>query len=126
MGVETSGDQGGVDALFTSAIVAIEELTKIDPSVSMLCDVHNTLVNTISWKFGSLEEQDKWLPQLATEKLGCFWLSEPASGNDAFSLQAKNVKDGSYCILNGSKTHALGPFFESSTNVCPQVDHEQL
>ena len=45
MGIETSGDHGGADASFTSAIVVIEELAKIDPSVSVLCDVHNTLVN---------------------------------------------------------------------------------
>jgi alkylation response protein AidB-like acyl-CoA dehydrogenase len=70
MGIETSGEHGGAGASFTSAIVVIEELAKIDPSVSVLCDVHNTLVNTIFRKYGTKEQQDKWLPQLATEKLG--------------------------------------------------------
>ena len=126
MGVETSAEHGGADASFTSAIVVIEELAKIDPSVSVLCDVHNTLVNTIFRKYGTKEQQDKWLPQLATEKLGCFCLSEPASGSDAFALQTKAVKDGSHWILNGSKMYAPGPFLEPSTNVCLQVDYEQL
>jgi Acyl-CoA dehydrogenase, N-terminal domain len=116
MGIETSSDHGGADASFTSAIVVIEELAKIDPSVSVLCDVHNTLVNTIFRKYGTKEQQDKWLPQLATEKLGSFCLSEPASGSDAFALQTKAVKDGNHWIINGSKMYALSLYFESPTN----------
>ena len=126
MGIETSGDHGGADASFTSAIVVIEELAKIDPSVSVLCDVHNTLVNTIFRKYGSKEQQETWLPQLATEKLGCFCLSEPASGSDAFALQTKAVKDGNHWIINGSKMYVLDPYFESRLIQCPQVDYEQL
>ena len=119
MGIETSGDHGGADASFTSAIIVIEELAKIDPSVSVLCDVHNTLVNTIFRKYGTTEQQDKWLPQLATEKLGSFCLSEPASGSDAFALQTKAVKEGSHWIINGSKMYALGRYFGSLLNRCP-------
>ena len=125
MGVETSAGHGGAEASFTSAIV-IEELAKIDPPVSVLCDVHNTLVNTIFRKYGTKEQQNTWLPRLATDKLGSFCLSEPASGSDAFALQTKAAKDGNHWILNGSKMYALGPFSESSTNVCLQVDYEQL
>lgn len=65
MGIETSGDHGGAEMSFTSAIIAIEELARVDPSVSVLCDVHNTLVNTVVRKYGSKEQQDKWLPKLA-------------------------------------------------------------
>ncbi|KAF8273159.1 acyl-CoA dehydrogenase/oxidase C-terminal [Lactarius quietus] len=57
MGIETSAEHGGAESSFTSAIIAIEELAKVDPSVSVMCDVHNTLVNT-----------EKWLPQLSTSK----------------------------------------------------------
>src|SRR6266571_6556649 len=53
MGIETSPDQGGAGCSFTSAIIAIEELAKVDPSVSVLCDVHNTLVNTVIRKYGT-------------------------------------------------------------------------
>lgn len=69
MGIETSADHGGSESSFTSAIIAIEELAKIDPSVSVMCDVHNTLVNTIFRKYGTKEQQDKWLPQLAENKV---------------------------------------------------------
>ncbi|KAF7294075.1 hypothetical protein MKEN_01454100 [Mycena kentingensis (nom. inval.)] len=103
MGIETSADHGGAESSFTSAIIAIEELAKIDPSVSVLCDVHNTLVNTIFRKYGTKEQQDKWLPQLAESKLGSFCLSEPASGSDAFALQTRAKKDGDSYIINGSK-----------------------
>nr|QXO15395.1 short/branched chain specific acyl-CoA dehydrogenase [Pleurotus tuber-regium] len=103
MGIETSADHGGAESSFTSAIIAIEELAKVDPSVSVLCDVHNTLVNTIFRKYGTKEQQDKWLPLLAQSKLGSFCLSEPASGSDAFALQTRAKKDGDFWIINGSK-----------------------
>jgi short-chain 2-methylacyl-CoA dehydrogenase len=69
MGIETSAEHGGAEASFTSAIVAIEELAKIDPSVSVLCDVHNTLVNTIFRTYGTNAQKDKWLPMLAENKV---------------------------------------------------------
>ncbi|RDB15421.1 Short/branched chain specific acyl-CoA dehydrogenase, mitochondrial [Hypsizygus marmoreus] len=103
MGIETDPDHGGAGSSFTSAIIAIEELAKVDPSVSVMCDVHNTLVNTIFRKYGTKEQQDKWLPQLAENKLGSFCLSEPASGSDAFALQTRATKDGDNWIINGSK-----------------------
>lgn len=70
MGIETPADLGGSESSFTSAIIAIEELAKIDPSVSVMCDVHNTLVNTVVRKYGTKEQQEKWLPQLAESKVG--------------------------------------------------------
>ena len=106
MGIETSGELGGAGASFTSAVVAIEELAKIDPSVSALCNIHNTLVGDIFRKYGTKEQQEKWLPQLAIEKLGSFCLSESESGSDAFALQTKAVKDGDLWTINGSKTYA--------------------
>lgn len=103
MAIETSADHGGAESSFTSAIIAIEELAKVDPSVSVMCDVHNTLVNTIFRSYGTKEQQDKWLPLLAESKLGSFCLSEPASGSDAFALQTRARKEGDHWIINGSK-----------------------
>ncbi|KAB5594624.1 hypothetical protein CTheo_1946 [Ceratobasidium theobromae] len=105
MGIETDPDHGGAGSSFTSAIIAIEELAKIDPSVSVMCDVHNTLVNTIFRTYATKEQQDKFLPQLAQSKVGSFCLSEPAAGSDAFALQTRAVPsdDGSYYTLTGSK-----------------------
>ncbi|KAF9480806.1 acyl-CoA oxidase [Pholiota conissans] len=103
MGIETSPDQGGSGMSFTSAIIAIEELAKVDPSVSVLCDVHNTLVNTVVRKYGSAEQQEQWLPLLSEGKLGSFCLSETSSGSDAFALKTRAKKDGNHWIINGSK-----------------------
>ena len=69
MGIETSAEHDGAGFSFTSAIIAIEELAKVDPSVSVMCDVHNTLVNTTIRKYGTPEQRDKWLPQLSTSKV---------------------------------------------------------
>jgi short/branched chain acyl-CoA dehydrogenase len=69
MGIETSAEHGGAESTFTSAIIAIEELAKVDPSVSVMCDVHNTLVNTVIRKYGTPEQQEKWLPELSTSKV---------------------------------------------------------
>lgn len=70
MGIETSAEHGGSESSFMSAIIAIEELAKVDPSVSVLCDVHNTLVNTVLRTYGTEAQKDKWLPLLATEQVG--------------------------------------------------------
>ena len=105
MGVETSAEHGGAGCSFTAAIIVIEELAKIDPSVSVLCDVHNTLVNTVMRKYANKELQDKYLPQLSEKTLGSFCLSEPSSGSDAFAMKttAKKSADGKSWVINGSK-----------------------
>ncbi|KAF7776409.1 hypothetical protein Agabi119p4_4802 [Agaricus bisporus var. burnettii] len=103
MGIEIDPDHGGAGSSFTSALIVIEELAKVDPSVSVMCDVHNTLVNTIIRKHGTKEQQDKFLPLLAESTLSSFCLSEPASGSDAFALQTRAKKEGDHWILNGSK-----------------------
>jgi short-chain 2-methylacyl-CoA dehydrogenase len=81
----------------------ILELSKIDPSVAVICDVHNTLVNTMLKDYGTDSQKEKYLGPLATSKLGSFCLSEAGSGSDAFALACKATKDGSDWILNGSK-----------------------
>ena len=68
MSIETSAEHGGAESSFTSAIIAAKELTKVDPKVSVLCDVHDTLVNTVIRKYGTQEQQERWLPQLAESK----------------------------------------------------------
>ncbi|OJJ45601.1 hypothetical protein ASPZODRAFT_17053 [Penicilliopsis zonata CBS 506.65] len=105
MGIEIPEEYGGAGMNFTSAIVAIEELARVDPSVSVLVDVHNTLVNTAILTHGDARSQRTWLPKLATGTVGSFCLSEPVSGSDAFALQTKAEKtaDGSGYRLNGSK-----------------------
>ena len=68
MGIETSAEHGGAESSFVSAMIAIEEFVKVDPSVSVLCDVHNTFVDTMIRNYGTQEQQERWLPQLAQSK----------------------------------------------------------
>lgn len=70
MGIEIPEEFGGSGMNFTSAIVGIEELARVDPSVSVMVDVHNTLVNTTVLKYGTKETQRKWMPKLATNTVG--------------------------------------------------------
>lgn len=103
MGIEIPEEFGGAGMNFTAAIVAIEELARVDPSVSVMVDVHNTLVNTAIMKHGDAQAQRNWLPRLSTDTVGSFCLSEPASGSDAFALQTKAEKTADGYKLNGSK-----------------------
>lgn len=103
MGIEIPEDYGGSGMNFTSAIIAIEELARVDPSVSVMCDVHNTLVNTAIIKYGSKKLKDQWLPKLATNTVGSFCLSEPVSGSDAFALATKATRTENGYKINGSK-----------------------
>ncbi|KAG8820769.1 hypothetical protein FRC17_010063 [Serendipita sp. 399] len=125
MGIETSSEYGGSEASFTSAIIAIEELARIDPSVSVLCDVHNTLVNTIFRKYGTEEQRNRFLPLLSQNKVGSFCLSEPASGSDAFALQTRAVKDGSDWVINGSKIYEA-EIFLIFANVDPSKGYKGI
>jgi short/branched chain acyl-CoA dehydrogenase len=103
MGIEIPEEYGGSGMNFTSAIIAIEELARVDPSVSVLCDVHNTLVNTAILKWGSEKLKKQWLPKLATNTVGSFCLSEPVSGSDAFALATKATRTENGYKISGSK-----------------------
>ena len=104
MGVEILPEYGGSGASFTSACIVIEELAKVDPSVSVCCDVQNTLVNNLFRFYANDDIKQRYLPRLASNTLGSFALSESGSGSDAFALKtrAEQNADGDY-VLNGSK-----------------------
>jgi len=105
MGMEISEDHGGSGLSFTSACLAVEEISRVDPSVAILVDIHNTLTNNAVRFWGSPELQSQWLPRLATDCPSSFCLSEAESGSDAFAMKttATPSADGSYYALNGTK-----------------------
>ncbi|XP_052468056.1 short/branched chain specific acyl-CoA dehydrogenase, mitochondrial [Carassius gibelio] len=103
MGIEIGAEYGGTGSSFFSSILVIEELAKVDPSVSVLCDIQNTLINTLLMKLGTEEQKQQYLPRLASDTVGSFCLSESESGSDAFSLKTKAEKHKDYYIINGSK-----------------------
>src|SRR5215472_16291846 len=103
MGIETPEQYGGAGASFFTAILAVEELSRIDPSVGVLVDVQNTLVNNALIRWGNEAQKGKYLPQLAAEKVGAYALSEAGSGSDAFAMQTRAVDRGDHFVLNGRK-----------------------
>ncbi len=109
MGIELPENLGGAGGSFFMAILAIEELSKIDPSVGVLVDVQNTLVNNIFLRFATDEQKKKYAPQLASSKVGCYCLTEPNSGSDAFAMKARAYDEGSHWRLEGKKTILNNP-----------------
>ncbi|CAH1961184.1 unnamed protein product [Acanthoscelides obtectus] len=103
LGIEIDSDYGGSECNFTTTVVAVEEIAKVDPAVAVLVDIQNTLVNSVIMKLGTKDQKDRYLPKLATETAGSFCLTEVSSGTDAFSLKTTAKKDGSAYLLNGSK-----------------------
>lgn len=103
MGIELPEEFGGSGGSFFMAILAIEALSKVDPSVGVLVDVQNTLVNNIFLRWANPSQKAKYLPQLATKRLGSYCLTEPNSGSDAFALKARAYDEGSHWRLDGKK-----------------------
>ena len=129
---EIPEEYGGSGMNFTSACLVVEELSRVDPSVSILVDIHNTLTNNAIRFWGSDQLQDKWLPRLATDCVSSFALSEAESGTDAFAMKttATLSKDGSYYILNGEKlwisnSKEAGVFLVFA-NVDPSLKHRGI
>ncbi|OAN62903.1 acyl-CoA dehydrogenase [Balneola sp. EhC07] len=103
MGIDIPEKYNGGGGTFMMSVVAIEQISKVDGSVGVFMDVQNTLVNNAFVNYASDFLKDKYLPQLATEKVGAYCLSEAGSGSDAFALKCKAKEDGDSYILNGAK-----------------------
>ena len=103
MGVEVGEEHGGSGSSFTAACLVIEEFAKADPAVSVMCDIHNTIINNTFSMWASQALKDEWLPRLATDTLGAFALSESGSGSDAFALKTTARRDGGDYVLEGEK-----------------------
>jgi len=105
MGLEISEELGGSGLNFTSACLVVEEISRVDPSLGILVDIHNTLTNNAVRFWGSNSLQEQWLPRLATDTISSFCLSEAGSGSDAFSMKttATPSDDASYYTIQGTK-----------------------
>ena len=103
MAIESPEEFGGAGSTIFNAILAIEELARVDASVSVFVDVHNTLVTNAFMRWGNDEQKKKYMPQLAEGKVGAYALSEAASGSDAFALKTRAVDKGDHFELTGQK-----------------------
>ena len=103
MGVEIPEEHGGAGATFFMAALAVEELARVDPSLAVLVDVQNTLVNNALLRWASEAQKARYFPLLATRWVGAYALSEAGSGSDAFALACRARDCGSHFELTGRK-----------------------
>ena len=103
MGVELPEEHGGTGLSFFTSVLVVEELSAVDPSVGVLVDVQNTLVNNAFLQWGSDALRAKYLPRLASDTVGAYALSEAGSGSDAFALSTRAVEADGGWRLTGRK-----------------------
>lgn len=103
MGIEVPEEFGGAGASFTMACIAVDEISRVDGAVGVMVDVQNTLVANAFLKHCTPAQKEKYLPQLATQKVGAYALSESSSGSDAFALKLRAEEKDDHYVLNGHK-----------------------
>lgn len=130
MGVEIPEEYGGSGSSFFNAILAVEAFARVDPSVSVLVDVQNTLVENGILRWGSEDQKSRYATKLASEWVGSYALSEASSGSDAFALKTRAEKRGDRYVLNGRKlwiTNANeSSLFIVFANVAPEQGYKGI
>jgi butyryl-CoA dehydrogenase/short/branched chain acyl-CoA dehydrogenase len=103
MGIEIPEQFGGSGGKFFDSILAVEEISRVDPSAGVIVDVQNTLVNNALMRWTTDEQRRRYLPRMAADTVGAYALSEAGSGSDAFALQTRAQLKGNEYVLNGRK-----------------------
>ncbi|MGA8530478.1 MAG: acyl-CoA dehydrogenase [Acidobacteriaceae bacterium] len=103
MAIEAPPELGGAGASFFSAVLAVEEIARVDPAVAVIVDVQNTLAVNALLRWGTAEQKQLWIPRMAQQAVCAYALSEAGSGSDAFSLTTQARADGHEYVLNGRK-----------------------
>lgn len=123
LGMMVSPEYGGGGMDTVSYVLAMEEISKVDASVSVCMSVNNSLVCWGLEKFGTEEQKRKYLVPLAKgEKIGAFCLSEPEAGSDATSQRTTAIDKGDYYLLNGTKNWITNGSSASIYLVMAQTD----
>ncbi len=103
MGIDVPEEFGGAGSGFFMSVLAVEELSAVDASAGVICDVQNTLVNNALKRWGNPDQKERYFPRLASSWVGAYALSEAGSGSDAFALETRAELDGDHYRLNGRK-----------------------
>ena len=103
MGIEVPEALGGAGASFFQCVLAVEELSRVDAAIGVLVDVQNTLFNVGLLTYGSAEQQQRYLPRVASDTVAAYALSEAGSGSDAFALACRAERRGDEWVLDGHK-----------------------
>jgi len=130
MGIEIPEEYGGQGGSFFQCVLAVEEISAVDPSVGVVVDVQNTIVNNALLRWGTAEQKRQYLPGLAADTVGCYALSEAGSGSDAFALATHAVDEGDHFLLTGRKlwisNAAEGGVFLLFANVNPSAGYKGI
>ena len=102
MGIEVPEQYGGGGGKFFEAILAVEEMSRVDASAGVIVDVQNTLVNNALLRWGNEEQKKRYLPKMAAQTVGAYALSEAGSGSDAFALQTRAAAKGTRALMPNS------------------------
>ena len=103
MGIEIPEEFGGQAGSFFQCVLAVEELSAVDPSAGVIVDVQNTIVNNALLRWSNAAQKKKYLPRLAENTVASYALSEAGSGSDAFALATRAVEEGDHFLLTGRK-----------------------
>jgi len=103
LGMETPEEYGGFAGSFLGSILAVEEISAVDPAIGVIVDVQNTLTVNALLRYGNEDQKKEYLPRTNTDTICAYALSEASSGSDAFSLKTQARLDGDSYILNGRK-----------------------
>ncbi len=130
MGIEVPEDHGGQGGTFFEAVLAVQVLSRVDPSVSVVVDVQNTLVINALLRWASDEQKRKYLPRACRDTVCSYALSESGSGSDAFAMQTKAIPQEGGFVLNGRKlwiTNAMeSGLFLVFANAEPAAGHRGI
>src|SRR3982750_3784378 len=103
MGIEIPEEFGGQGGTFFQAVLAVEELSAVDPSAGVIVDVQNTICNNALLRWATVEQKARYLPRLASDMVASYALSEAGSGSDAFAMATRAEGRGDHFVLNGRK-----------------------
>jgi len=103
MAVEIPEEYGGQAGTLFQCVLAVEELSAVDPSAAVIVDVQNTLVNNALLRWASDDQKQRYLPRLASGTVASYALSEAGSGSDAFALATRAQDCGGHFLLSGRK-----------------------
>ena len=103
MGIEIPEELGGQGGTFFQAILAVEELSAVDPSAGVIVDVQNTICNNALLRWATPAQKAQYLPRLASNTVASYALSEAGSGSDAFAMATRAEDRGDHFLLTGRK-----------------------
>jgi alkylation response protein AidB-like acyl-CoA dehydrogenase len=103
MAIEIPESYGGSGGTFFHSVLAVEELSRVDPSIGVLVDVQNTLVINALLRWGTEDIKRRYLTKMASSTVGAYALSEAGSGSDAFALTTRAREDGDAYVVTGRK-----------------------